>query len=267
MSTAVAPAALDVSQTPAVPFGRLVRVELRKLFDTRAGRWLLISIALITVVVLAIQLAVVVGQNVDAKYTDFMQGANAPMAILLPVLGIMSVTSEWSQRTGMVTFSLEPSRIRVMAAKFVSVVSLSVVALAIGLVLGALANVLYGAFSGDTLVWGSFGKIVVTYFTAWVLGMATGFAFGAVFLNSAAGIVLYFVYSFVLPTIFGIGAALMNWFESLQPWIDFNFAQAPLLDASIHSAEEWGQLVTSGFIWLVLPLAFGLWRIQRAEVK
>jgi ABC-type transport system involved in multi-copper enzyme maturation permease subunit len=258
---------LDVSHTPRVPFGRLVRVELRKLFDTRAGRWLLISIGLVTVIVLGIQLAVVVGQDIDAKYTDFMQGANAPMAILLPVLGIMSVTSEWSQRTGMVTFSLEPSRTRVMVAKFTSAILVSLVALVVGLVLGALANVLYGAISGDTLIWGSLGKVVVTYFTAWVLGMATGFAFGAVFLNSAAGIVLYFVYSFVLPGIFGIGAALMGWFKSLQPWIDFNFSQAPLLDASIHGAKEWGQLVTSGIIWLVLPLAFGMWRILRAEVK
>jgi ABC-2 type transport system permease protein len=267
MSAATVAPRLDVSGTSRVPFTRLVSVELRKLFDTRAGRWLVISIALVTVIVLAIQLAVVVGQNVDAKYTDFMQGANAPMAILLPVLGIMSVTSEWSQRTGMVTFALEPSRIRVMAAKFVSVILLSIGALVIGLVLGALANVLYGAFSGDTLVWGSFGKVVLTYFTAWVLGMATGFAFGAVFLNSAAGIVLYFVYSFVLPTIFGIGAALMDWFNSLQPWIDFNFAQGPLLDASISGVKEWSQLLTSGIIWLVLPLLFGLWRIRRAEVK
>jgi ABC-type transport system involved in multi-copper enzyme maturation permease subunit len=267
MSTLTAPQTLDVSRTPRVPFGRLVRVELRKLADTRAGRWLLISIALVTLVVLVIQLAVVVGQNVDAKYTDFMQGANAPMAILLPVLGIMTVTSEWSQRTGMVTFSLEPSRMRVMSAKFVSVLLLSLGALVVGLVLGALANVLYGAMSGDALVWGSFGKILVSYFTAWVLGMATGFAFGAVFLNSPAGIVLYFVYSFVLPTIFGIGAALMDWFHSLQPWIDFNFAQGPLLDASIHGAKEWGELFTSGLIWLVLPLVIGAWRIRRAEVK
>lgn len=266
-AAAVAPTSLDVSSTPRTPFGRLVRVELRKLADTRAGRWLLISIALVTLIVLAIQLAVVVGQNVDAKYTDFMQGANAPMAILLPVLGIMSVTSEWSQRTGMVTFALEPSRLRVMAAKFTSVILVALVALVVGLVLGALANVLYGAMSGDTLVWGSFGKVLVTYFTAWVLGMATGFAFGAVFLNSAAGIVLYFVYSFVLPTIFAIGAALMDWFNSLQPWIDFNLAQAPLLDASIHGAKEWAQLGTSGLIWLVIPLFIGLWRIQRAEVK
>ena len=58
-------------------------------------------------------------------------------------------------------------------------------ALVVGLVLGALANVLYGAFSGDTLVWGSFGKLVLTYFAAYVLAWRRGFAFGALFLNSA----------------------------------------------------------------------------------
>ncbi len=31
--------------TRAVPFTRLVHVELRKMLDTRAGRWLLIGIA------------------------------------------------------------------------------------------------------------------------------------------------------------------------------------------------------------------------------
>ena len=45
MSTATsAPMTLDVSQTARVPFSRLVSVELRKMFDTRAGQWLLISI-------------------------------------------------------------------------------------------------------------------------------------------------------------------------------------------------------------------------------
>ena len=36
---------LDLSQTPKVPLTRLVRVELRKMADTRAGIWLLIAIA------------------------------------------------------------------------------------------------------------------------------------------------------------------------------------------------------------------------------
>jgi uncharacterized protein involved in exopolysaccharide biosynthesis len=41
-----------------IPFGRLARVELRKLTDTRASRWLLIAIVAATPVVLAVMLAV-----------------------------------------------------------------------------------------------------------------------------------------------------------------------------------------------------------------
>src|SRR5689334_14659169 len=150
MSVGTAPDTLDVSHTPMVPFGRLVRVELRKMADTRAGRWLLISIAALTVLVLIIQMAVVLGQDLHPRFLDFLQGMNTPMGILLPVLGVLSVTSEWSQRTAMVTFTLEPSRVRVVAAKVVSLLVISVLALAVGLLLGALANVLYGALSGNT---------------------------------------------------------------------------------------------------------------------
>jgi ABC-type transport system involved in multi-copper enzyme maturation permease subunit len=267
MSVTTAPTTLDVSQTPSVPFGRLVGVELRKLADTRAGRWLLIAIAALTVLVLVIQMAVVLGQDLHPKFLDFLQGMNTPMGVLLPVLGVMSVTSEWSQRTAMVTFTLEPSRVRVVAAKFVSILLISILALVVGLVLGALVNVLYGAFSGHSVVWGSVGKYAFFYLLLYIFGMATGFAFGALLLNSPAGIVIYFVYSFVLPTIFGIAAALMNWFESLQPWIDFNNDQNSLIDATIHGGKEWFQLAVAGFIWLVVPLAIGIWRIRRAEVK
>jgi ABC-type transport system involved in multi-copper enzyme maturation permease subunit len=224
--------------------------------------WLLISIALLTALVLVIFLI----NADDRSFVNAMQASATPQGILLPVLGILLVTSEWSQRTAMVTFTLEPSRLRVMGAKFVSLMIVSVVALVVGLALGAFANVLYGAMSGETVVWGSVGKIVVDYVLLWVLGMATGFAFGAVFLNSAAGIVLYFVYSFVLPVPFEIGANLLDWFNSIRPWLDFNFAQGPLIDGTI-SGQEWGHLVTSGVIWLVIPLLIGLWRIQRAEVK
>jgi hypothetical protein len=115
-------------------------------------------------------------------------------------------------------------------------------------------------------VWGSVGKLVLTYFVAYILSMASGFALGALFLNSPAGIVVYFAYSFVLPIPFAIGAALMGWFDTLRPWIDFNFAQTPLIDGTIQGSE-WAHLVTSGLIWLGLPLAIGLWRIGRSEVK
>ena len=63
MSTAVHQAPLHSAATPdpsvtAVPFSRLLRVELRKLVDTRAGFWLLAAIGIITVAVIVVFLFV-----------------------------------------------------------------------------------------------------------------------------------------------------------------------------------------------------------------
>lgn len=266
MSTTTYDHTFDISGTTPVPFGRLVAVELRKMADTRAGRWLLISIAALTALVLAIQLAVILSNDLQVDFRDFMVAMNTPMGILLPVLGIMSVTSEWTQRTAMVTFTLEPSRSRLILAKFVSTMLIAVVAVVIGLALSVAANLLYGALSGNEVLWDIGVVDVVFYFLLHAIGMATGFAFGTLFLNTAAAIVVYFVYSFVLPGLFQLGAQLMDWFADIQPWIDFAAAQNPLIEGSI-SGEQWAQLAVSGFIWLVLPLAVGLWRVLRAEVK
>ena len=77
---------------------------------------------------------------------------------------------------------------------------------------------------------------------------------------------VFFVYKWVLPGLFALGAALMGWFADLSPWIDFQAAQVPVQDLSVNG-DEWGHLIVSGFLWLVLPLAIGLWRVLRAEVK
>ncbi len=266
MTTTSAPLTLDISSTPKVPFGRLVSVELRKMFDTRAGRWLLISIAGVTALVLIIQLWVVLAQDQDVTFNDFVAGANFPISVLLPVLGVMSVTSEWSQRTAMVTFSLEPSRTRFLAAKYVGTLIAALAAVVVGLVLTIVANGLYGAFSDHGAEWQLTPFRIFTLLLLYVIAMSTGFAFGTLFLNTPAAIVVYFVYSLILPGIFAIGASLMNWFEKLQPWIDFNFAQTPIQNADV-SGKEWAQLLVSGIIWLVIPLAAGAWRVLRAEVK
>ena len=44
------------------------------------------------------------------------------------MLGILLVTSEWGQRTGMVTFTLEPHRGKVIAAKVVAALVLGLLA-------------------------------------------------------------------------------------------------------------------------------------------
>ncbi|MGL5827601.1 MAG: ABC transporter permease [Nocardioides sp.] len=257
---------LDISSTKQVPLARMVRLELRKMVDTRAGLWLIIATAAVTALVLVIQLWVGIAQDLSLTLRAFMTGMNTPMGVFLPVLGIMAVTSEWGQRTALTTFSLMPSRSKVMGAKFAAMMLVAVVAIIVGFGLAAAANVLFGILSDTETVWNLGAADLAKYFLLHVIGMATGFAFGALLLNTAAAIVIYFVYSFVLPGLFALGAQLIGWFGDLQPWIDFNAAQVPLIDGAM-TAKQWQHLAVSSVPWFFLPLALGMWRVLRAEVK
>ena len=107
MSTVTAPAPLDLSGTPRIGFGRLLLVELRKLVDTRASRWLLISIAAVTALIVLIFF--LASHQRDRTFSNFTGATGALQSFLLPVLPIMLVTGEWSQRTALTTFTLPPA--------------------------------------------------------------------------------------------------------------------------------------------------------------
>ena len=266
MSSAPAADAFDLSDTRAIPFARLFRVELRKTVDTRAGRWLVGVTAGAALLTDVIFLIVVTAKDVSSSYGDFVAGAAFLTQVLLPVLGIMLVTSEWSQRTAMTTFALEPRRMRVFLAKLLAGISLTAFVIAFALVVGLVCNLLFAVFQGQSADW-TFGWTGFLGFLATqTFAMLGGFALACLLLNTPAAIVVFFVYKWVLPGLFALGAALMAWFDRLVGWIDFQAGQNKLYDGGM-SGTEWGQLVVSGVIWLLVPLAIGLWRIQRAEVK
>ena len=112
-----------------------MRVELRKMADTRAGFWLLLSIGLITAAILVIFL--LVAPDDQKTFLNFMGATATPQGFLLPVLGILLVTSEWGQRTALTTFALEPSRPRVIGAKFVAALLIGLAAIVVAVALAA----------------------------------------------------------------------------------------------------------------------------------
>ena len=256
---------IDVAPTAPTPFARLVRVELRKSYDTRAGFWLLAIIGLLVLAAEVIAVAVTAAQDEPMEFGDFVGVAAFVTGFLLPVLGIMLVTTEWTQRTAMVSFSLEPRRALVIAAKAVVGVVLTLATVAFSIAIGAVANVVYGLAQGGadwTFGWPDFAAFTITQ----VLAMLGGFALAALLLNTAAAIVVFFVYKWVLPGLFALGSALMSWFDKIAPWLDFQSAQGAIWDWST-SAEDWAHLVVSAIVWLGLPLALGVRRVLRAEVK
>src|ERR1700759_2210420 len=121
MSTATlsAPIRVNTAGVHARPGpGRLVAVELRKMIDTRAGFWLEVAMVALAVVVVVVRL--LVGDAADHTFRHVLDAGLQPAAVLVPVLGILLVTSEWSQRTGLITFALVPARSRVLGAKLIA---------------------------------------------------------------------------------------------------------------------------------------------------
>jgi len=251
---------------PARPigFGRLVGVESFKMFNTRSGFWLIASIGILAALATGAVLAF--GGESSMTFETFSSAVGVPMAVILPVVAILSITSEWSQRTGLTSFTLVPHRGRVIAAKLVVALAIGLVGILLATGIGALGNLAGAALHGIDPVWGFSLADQALVVLASTLGMLMGFTFGALFRSSPVAIVAYFVYSLVLPNLFGALAFYQDWFSDLWPWVDFFYSTTNLYDGT-QSGREWAQLATSGLIWMVIPLAFGLWRTSRSEVK
>ena len=263
---AVAPAG-SLTPPPAfdpIPMSRIVAVELRKMFDTRSGFWLLCSIGILAV--LASGAVVLFAPDADLDYEMFAAAIGIPMTVLLPVIAVLSVTSEWSQRTGLTTFTFVAGRGRVIAAKAICSVGVGVVSMLVAAGIGALGNLLGSTIAGTDTVWNVSALELALIVLANVLGLLVGFMLGVLMRSSAAAIVAYFVYSFVLTGLTALLAANQQWFADLQPWVDFNYAQGALFEGSV-SAEQWANLGVSGLFWLVIPLAVGVRLVMRSEVK
>jgi ABC-2 type transport system permease protein len=247
-----------------IPLSRVVSVELRKMFDTRSGFWLMMSIGIAAVV--ATGAVILFAPDDEIKYSTFAAAIGFPMAIILPMIAILSVTSEWSQRTGLTTFTLVPHRSRIVLAKAIGTVGIAVASMVLAMVIGVIGNLIGSAITGMNTTWDSSVSDLLYIVLGNVLGMLIGFMLGVLIRNSSGAIVGYFVYSLVLPTLAGILAANTSWFRSLQPWVDFNYAQSALFNGSL-TGEQWANLGVTSLIWLIAPLTAGVWLVLRSEVK
>jgi ABC-2 type transport system permease protein len=236
---------------------RLTAVELRKMTDTRAGFWLLLSTAVLMVALVVV--TAVVGTAEDRILTNFVASALFPAAVLGPVVGILLVSSEWSQRTGMITFALVPHRSRVLAAKATATVVLALAAFALTLMLGVLGMAAAG--SGVDGAWSLplavIGQDAVLISTSMIMGLA----FGAMLLSTPPAIVLYFG----LPLGFQALAAIPK-LDGPAGWLDGSRSFAPMTEHAMD-ATEWARAGTTLAVWVLLPLVLGLWRINRDEVR
>ncbi len=238
-----------------IPFSRLVRVEWAKATETRAARWLLAAVAATTVGLMLVP--ILSHSSSHQTYTDYLRYAGTGLSLLLPVVAILTLTSEWSQRTVLTTFTQEPRRMRVVTAKITVSVLLGVAAAVFGGLVTA-AGLSVAAASGRTVDANLDAALVLAYLLYVLLNVMTGVALGALVHHSAAAIVL----SFVLPIGFGL---LGQTSQAVADWLDYTTAFARLLSG------EWSghttQILVAVTLWIAAPLAAGLVRTVRREIN
>src|SRR5690606_32207942 len=125
------------------------------------------------------------------------------------------VTSEWSQRTNLVTFTLVPKRGRVAVAKIAAGAVAGAGAVVVSLALAA-AGTLVAGWTGGAGSWSLRWSYVGNAALVLALSVLMGIAFGMALLTSALAIVGYFV----LPTLWSVLGATIPALNRAAEWLD-----------------------------------------------
>jgi ABC-2 type transport system permease protein len=248
--SAAEPAPLEAPT--GIPFARLLRVEWGKATDTRAARWLLALVALSTTGFMLIPL---LAHDVEQSFTSYLSSASA-VQIMLAVVAILTLTSEWSQRTVLTTFTQEPRRIRVVLAKVAVSVLLGAAGALFGLLVTVAALAVAAGMGRHVDVDPSAG-VILGFALFVLLNVLSGVAIAALLHNTAAAIVAYFA----LPITFLLTGHAVAF---VQEWIDSTTTFNWLLLG--EPGGHWPQITASTLLWVVAPLTAGLVRTVRREI-
>jgi len=241
------------------PFGRLSIAELRKAVDSRAGRALVVSVAALTVVAVGGQLAF--GEAAGHRIGALTATAMLPVSVLLPVVAVLSVTTEFSRRTALTTFALVPDRGRVVAAKAVAVSGVALVGTVVSAAT-AVAAFAFGAAAGRTVGgWGLPTSMLAQHGLVNWATMLCGLAFGLLLRQSPPALVAFYA----VPIGWSAAGQLIPALATVSPWLDIGQSRVPLVEPGV-TGREWAMFATSCLLWVVLPAAIGLIRIRHVDI-
>lgn len=251
---------IAVDRPPAPALTRLTAVEVRKMTGTRSGRWMLIIAGLIGIAMIGVVLFAV--RPGEQTLVEMFVASTTGVSVLLPILGILLATGEWSQRTALTTFALVPERRRVAVAKLLAGAALAAASIGVCLVLalaGRGTGQVLGRSEGSLRLPPSlFGTVLLGA----VIGVLAGVAFGMLFMNTPLAIVLFFL----IPAVWTMLGESVSALDTAADWLDQSRTFGPLSEEGM-TAKEWARLATSAGLWLGLPIIAGMLRLARREVK
>lgn len=245
------------SQPAPIPFHRLVSVETRKLFDTTTNKVLVLAVIAMTVGLIIVR-GILAGPDLQRLFGT----TTLAYATVLPVLGILSVTGEWSHRTALTTFALEPRRARVLLAKCIPPLLTALAATVFALLISLPTTAVIAHLQDVPAQWNlellpTLGRVATN-----VLLVAVGLGLGMLLLNAPAAIVI------ALSTMMGwtVVGLMGDVGRTLREWLDLSSTTGPLAHADLGSGDL-ARLGTSVAFWIIIPITVGIIRVQRKEVQ
>ncbi|MCL1838233.1 MAG: ABC transporter permease [Propionibacteriaceae bacterium] len=205
-----------------------------------------------------------------------MIGAPIYSGVLLTLLGILSITNEYSSGMIRTTLTVTPSRWPALAAKAIVVATFAFVTSAIAELLGAILS-----FPGlpDTVRFDLFlpSGLRVWLGSAFVLALMAmlGLGLGTLIRSTAVAVVAYFGVMLVLPLLFLLGTVVVQPDNKISNWILLHLPAvapigiytpvfdnaAPFLDWPATTAST----TIATLIWTLLPVGFGFWSLLKRD--
>ncbi|GAA3602163.1 hypothetical protein GCM10022199_02230 [Marihabitans asiaticum] len=128
----------------------------------------------------------------------------------------MAATAEWSQRAGLVTFTVEPRRWRVISARIVAVTVLSALVV-VATLIGSYAVAAAADLAGTDVGYSFEATAIAGSLAMLLLYVLQGVAFGFLLLNTPAAIVIILSLPMAWQVVFGLrerAATLASWLEA-----------------------------------------------------
>jgi hypothetical protein len=253
---------LSVPTEPALTvrplsLARTVGAEARKLINTRTGP-LLIGLAALLVGAFAGGVALLPS---DLVLTLGLLGdmAAMPASSITTVLAVLLVAGEYTARTASMTFTLDPSRGRVLSGKAIVVLALALVASALSYLAAASVAAVAPLVSGRPIAWTADPAGVGIVVGSVVFSAMAGYALALAFRNAVAPILLLLVW----PTVALLIGALSPTLKEPLGYLDVD----PVFGLMDGASNPVVKLLVSALVWVALPVVVGAWRTLNRDVE
>lgn len=233
-------------------------------FSTLRSSWVLVIVAVaFPLVILLLTAAFADDIGTSAEVAEFVTGTTVVSSLLLGTLAVLSITSDYGHNTIRPTFAALPDRWRVLLAKPIVQVAVTVAVVILVVVVGWVGVSAFAAgdqsLSADGVVPALVGIVLLA------VGLTIlGYGLGLILRNTALAICFLLLWPLIAEGLIAGLFAALGW-HGLQRWLPY---QAGFNLIIADEPDDHLSRLGSGlwfFAWVLAIAAVGLWSAKRRD--